>query len=139
MSSRQDERASPLDDDDEWWERIERLDAALRTNPRVYLDRIPGPDATPEQMYEFALSFEAYMYWEPREGLDALYALYHRAAQAFEERQVLPSSLVELRSVLFGEQRRIKWGENSFDEEPITPLMRALVDKIRSGDWELED
>lgn len=76
-------------------------------------------------MAEFALSFDAYSAFG---GFEPCAELANAALERFQRSGELPSSLVELRTCLFFEQRRQHHG----GPEKVNPYMRALIEAIRS-------
>jgi hypothetical protein len=89
---------------------------------------IPSPDSDWSQFGHFALSFNGYEYWG---GFGPCGQIANRAQEAYTQSQKMPSSLTELRTCLFFEQRRWRHYGYSPDDQAMR-YIRALVREIRT-------
>lgn len=88
---------------------------------------LPSPHAEWHEIGRFALSFNGYERWG---SFKKCAEIGYGGAEAFRAEGVLPSSLTELRTCLFFEQRR--WRHYGFDpDEQAMEYIRALVERIR--------
>ena len=88
-------------------------------NKDLMLSNIPNPDASWDEIEEFALTFDGYNVW----------GSFDRCAEIANTRS--HESLSDLRTCLFFEQRRWRhFGENP-DEETMV-YIRGLVEEIRN-------
>jgi hypothetical protein len=83
---------------------------------------------------QFALSFDGYNYWG---SLKKCAEISNNSAQTYREKGILPSSLTDLRTCLFFEQRRWRhFGEHP-DKDTMTyihALVEAIRIKVRNGE-----
>ena len=95
-------------------------------NERLRRDHLPSPSDDQMAWIDFALTFDGYA----AKG-DACAKFAERTRKRWESSDALPSELSDLRSALFFEQRRWRWG----DEGAFTPeewrYWSALVDAMR--------
>jgi len=94
---------------------------------------IPAGDAGWVEIWQFALTFDGYTLWGDS---DLCGTLANRWSKAYERDAALPSTLAELRTCLFFEQRR--W--HHFDRDPhaaargyIDALLEAIRIKVAAG------
>jgi len=88
-------------------------------NKDLTLSNIPNPDASWDEIGEFALTFDGYNVW----------GSFDKCAEIANARK--HESLTDLRTCLFFEQRRWRhFGENPDEETMI--YIRGMVEKIRS-------
>ena len=85
---------------------------------------------------QFALSFDGYEQWGSFEKC-ACAEIGNHSSATYQEKKVLPSSLIDLRTCLFFEQRRWRhFGEHP-DKEIMTyihALVEAIRNKLRNGE-----
>ena len=93
-------------------------------NDKLTLDMLPGPEATEEDFFVFALTFNGY------EAFEDCDEIANKAARAFAEHGTLPESLDELRGGLFYEQRRKRHCDSDACEEDLR-YYNALVAAMR--------
>lgn len=88
---------------------------------------IPPPGAGWGDLSIFALTFDGYKHWG---GIEKMAAIANPALQAWHEQLALPSTLTDLRTCLFFEQRRahLSGGVTRGD----LPYWHALVGAIRA-------
>jgi hypothetical protein len=89
---------------------------------------IPPPNAGWDVIELFALSFNGYSYWG---SFEKCADIANSGLDLWNEKRVLPDSLIELRTCLFFEQRRWRHYGISPGSEDL-PYIHALVDAIRS-------
>jgi hypothetical protein len=88
-------------------------------NEDLTLSNIPIPDASWDEIEEFALTFDGYNVW----------GSFDKCAEIANARR--HESLTDLRTCLFFEQRRWRhFGENP--DEKTMDYIRGLVEEIRS-------
>jgi hypothetical protein len=88
-------------------------------NARLEPGHIPQPDASWEEISRFALTFDGYSYW----------GSFERCAEIANSRH--PSTLTELRTCLFFEQRRWRHSGEDPDQEALQ-YIHELVSQIRA-------
>lgn len=89
-------------------------------NDELVIEQIPDPDADWDTIQRFALTFDGYRFW----------GSFEKCAEVANKH--LNSTLTELRTCLFFEQRR--W--RHFDEEPDYKAMvylGGIIKKIREA------
>ena len=96
-------------------------------NTELTENDIPLPEAKWGTIGGFALSFNGYEYWG---SFHKCGDLANKWANAWREKRDLPSTLVDLRTCLFFEQRRWRHFGHEPDEETMV-YIRALVEAIR--------
>lgn len=97
---------------------------------------LPGPNADYDAIIEFALSFNGYDYWE---SFEKCAEVSNSCLEQWEEDKSLPTSLAELRTCVFFEQRRWHhFGEipNRETMEYIHQLIEAIRAKVLAGDYD---
>lgn len=88
---------------------------------------VPASDAPWFEIWEFALSYNAY---ERHDGFDGAARIGNDAAEAWARDRAVPQDLARARAALFFEQRRYR--HFGFDpENEDAHYVRALVDGIR--------
>ena len=85
---------------------------------------LPAPNATEEDFFVFALTFNGY------EALEDCDEIANKAARVFAEHGTLPESLDALRGCLFYEQRRKRHCDSEASEEDLR-YYHALVAAMR--------
>ena len=89
---------------------------------------VPDPDGSMHEIMRFALSFDGYTLNGDMHGTNKCADLANAAVYAWHSTGELPSTLHELRSCLFFEQRRTHFGGDGPD---TYAYMRLLVARIR--------
>ena len=89
------------------------------------VDMLPGSEATENDFFVFALTFNGY------EALADCAEIANKSVRAFAEHGTLPESLDELRGCLFYEQRRKRHCDSDASEEDLR-YYNALVDAMRT-------
>ena len=96
----------------------------LIPSDNLTVDMLPGSEATENDFFVFALTFNGY------EALADCAEIANNAARAFAEHGTLPESLDELRGCLFYEQRRKRHCDSDASEEDLR-YYHALVAAMR--------
>jgi len=95
---------------------------------------LPPPNAEYCGVIErFALSFDGYNYWGSFEKCGEI---SNNSAQTYREKGILPSSLTDLRTCLFFEQRRWRHFSEYPDKDTmayIHTLVEAIRIKVQNG------
>lgn len=89
---------------------------------------VPPPDADWGWIGHFALTFNGYEYWG---SFEACGTMANQWREAWQKARLLPSTLTELRTCLFFEQRRWHHAGYDPDAEAMT-YIRALLEAIRA-------
>lgn len=97
------------------------------SNEELRLEHLPGPLYTWKQANKFALTFNGYEY---HKSFDVCAETANKALKMFNKNGSLPSSLVDLRTCLFFEQRRYHHYGWDPDEKAMV-YIRALVEAIK--------
>lgn len=88
----------------------------------------PNRDADWSDITPFALSFNGYHHTGSAEKC---ISIANKHSENYEKNGVLPSTLNELRTCLFAEQRRVHW-TTVVDMETHLNYMRTLIEAIRA-------
>ena len=97
----------------------------LIPSDNLTVDMLPGSEATENDFFVFALTFNGY------EALADCAEIANKSVRAFAEHGTLPESLDELRGCLFYEQRRKRHCDSDACEEDLR-YYNALVDAMRT-------
>jgi hypothetical protein len=87
---------------------------------------IPNQDADWDDIVPFALSFNGYEYCG---STGKCIGIANKHSENYEKDGVLPSTLTELRTCLFAEQRRVKW--TTVNMAIHLNYMRNIIEAIR--------
>jgi hypothetical protein len=112
---------------DELRQKVLTLEPKMVATRDLRFDQVPAVDATWGEIAEFALCFDGYEY---KDGNERLKGFANEAFARWERSKELPDDLDDLRSALFGEQRRHKWTDMEGDHDHM-PYIRALITAIR--------
>lgn len=97
---------------------------------------IPSPNANLDVISSFAHSFNGYAYWG---SFEKCAKIANDSGRAWKETEIVPTSLTNLRTCLFFEQRR--WRHFGYDPDEKTvryfhALIEAIRNKVQNNDLE---